>query len=233
MDRYNCGGWLCTDLVSFLITEAAGGELPAFQVVFRTRNPEVRKRITQKELIKLSIGRDYKEVQPIEMMLYTSAVSPDGEGQWVISLTGTLNVPKFLNDAKVQAITSSGKDAIVSVASNTFKVVDECKASSDSQTWIQANISDRKFIKDIWKHTYIPGSFPLLAIGIDSTFIVKDINSLTASTPRFDLTKDVALSGTALESSSFGFINNWAGFGRERYVRTLEDSTEVCLHSVE
>jgi len=220
------------DLISFLVTEAAGGELPAFQVTFKIRDPEVRKRINQKEIVNISIGRDYKEVQPVGMMIYSSGVIPDGQSQWIVSLTGTLNVPKFLTDAKIKEHVGTGTGTLAKVASTTFKIDDTSTPSEDSQTWIQYGISDRKFLKEVWQHTNIPKSFPLVAISLDGTFILKDITTVTSSKARYDLTKDVVLSTAAEEITKFGLINNWTGFKRSGVESNIESGTDRTLTEI-
>lgn len=221
------------DLVSFTIDELTGNVLPMFEITFYTEDSELIRFINEGNTINVSFGDVQNEMLTAELFIMKPEITRLGMQRFLIHAKGMYHVPQFLTDAKMKAYKNkSSLEVIKEIASIYFKKQKiEISATSDKQTWLQHNITDRKFLNELWMHSYIPGgSFMLTGISSDGTFIVKDMVSLKKEQPKWSFVsgvapasdKDIKVEGDYEVMSGNTFINHYIGYGRQRRMRSLE-----------
>ncbi len=177
---------------------------------------------------------DYK------FIIHNSSTNRFGQGKITCVANGTLSALSYHANNLLITPKQDGHTTIKQVTSKQF-IFDTniLVPPSDTMNWIQPNISDKKFVSDVWLHTYIPDSFIATGISMDNHFIIRDVKKkFNAGITDWNLTsnvttdKDINYDGDYSHDSKAGFINAWMGYTREKPIYDL-DSGEFSLVSQE
>lgn len=230
------------DLLKFTLIEEAGNSLPSFELVFKTRDSKILKYFNEGNLIKYQFGVDEDKLNDCPLRVLKKEFKKLGQGEVVIRLVGLYDALEYVTNCKIMDYSDkSGIEVIDEVAGNYFLKNFNVTSSSDSQTWLQHNIPDKKFINDVWMHSYIDNSFIAIGITSEGEFILKDIKKDLAEKNgepiwRFvqnvnNEEKDITYEGDFSIDSQSGFINHWLGYGRKKSIRVLENAEDSLLES--
>lgn len=221
------------DLISFLLVEEAGNVLPSFELGFTTKDEKILSYLNEGNSLKITFGRTKDNLIDVSLSVLYLETNKGGESKYMIELKGLLSSLPYVSVGKINIFESlSGVEVINQIASNYFIPTFGITKSSDSQNWIQANIPDKKFVNDVWMHSYMADSFIGIGISSDGKFILKDMKALVSEeslykfTTNPEKTKDVYYDGDYKVVSKTGFFNHWVGYGRQKHVFNLEDGTE-------
>lgn len=225
------------DLLDFTIIEEAGNVLPSFEAIFSLSDLEILSKIHEGNTLDVVMGAKQTEMSNLSLVPLSRNVQKQGEGKYLVRLAGLCNSMKYILDCKTRAFSSqSGTDAISAIVGTHFDV-DSNAFSKDTQTWIQPNCSDKKFVNNIWMHCDMGTSFLALGITSDGEFIIKDILSSLSADPawRFvdDLTgksdNEVLYDSDFVTAGESGFLNQWVGYERIKSVYTLESGANASI----
>ncbi len=222
-----------SELNEFTIIEEAGSALPTFLLEFNTDDDRILPRLNESTSLRLVFGKDVDSSFDVPLYVSTMRQINNGDGAITVSVKGLLDKTAYLS-LPVLNITAkqSGVAAAMSAASNNFKVDSNVATSIDSQSWIQANSTDKNFISNALLHANGGSSFFASAITIDGKFRIRDVKKhiLTSFGLNYDwrfttkpaLSNDILYDGAPAVTSKNGFLNTIAGYGKEVYEQVLE-----------
>lgn len=187
----------------------------------------------------VSFGSTVDDMVSVPLSIQGKTIARQGETKHMISLSGIYAANGYLQDSRISI--SAKKSAIEVMTekalANGFNIpLTNLKKSSDSQVWIQPNISDKKFVSDeLWLHSDLNGGIPAIGISSQGDFIVKDLKQAGATKPIWNFKynpsakNEIAYDGDYVTNDSTGFINSWMGYGREKIVYDLEEGEQSTL----
>lgn len=228
-------------LSEFTIIEVAGNLLPTFQAKFIT-DIGISKYLSEKNALKVQFGKNLNSLMDIEFLITKSVITKVGGNNVDVSIAGILNANKYVAQPVIKIYPKCKFiDALKSCVSGIFKV-DTNVSGSESQNWIQHNITPKKFINDNYLNMDLGDSFPAIAITANRVMIVKDIKkSLKGGINghQFKLTpegsgedgKEVYYKGDYIDESNAGLINNWLGYGRKTVEYNLSSGVESTFNT--
>jgi hypothetical protein len=225
------------DLVSLLIIEEAGGVLPSFELSFYTEEEDIIGYINEGNNVKISLGKNKNSLLDYSMVVLSFESTSVGQTKYQITLSGLYNSLKYLTDGNVYISDKiSGVEEMSRIGGQYFNVVSNITSSSDSQNWIQPNISDRAFISEIWLRSYIPGSFLLFAISSEGDFILKDVKTLVGTDAIWEFlpsekskSNQIIFDPRYTAKTSTGVFNQWLGYNREKNVFNVDDGESSII----
>ncbi len=229
------------NLVTFKVLEFTGNVLPKWEIMFNTADDNLAARLHEGNDLEVSFGRNPTEPTTTKLVAERRTKSQAGDGFYTIYMSGLYsnlgymsNPKKFISEKKsgIEVIKDVVQGAGFSVGANDFNI----DQSEDSQRWIQHNISDRRFVTNVWMHSFLRDSFLCVGITTDGNFVLKDLRRLFAEAPKWNFVvgdvvndNDIVYDPDPVTDSSAGFINAWMGRGRERVIHDLEAGTQVNL----
>jgi hypothetical protein len=229
------------NLVSFKIVERAGNILPVFELVFDTHDSNLPAFLNEGNILIVSLGRDQDNSYDVHFTISRVTKTMKGEGLRGYYINGTMAPISYLSTPNI-LITDplTGLEVLKQISLNSF---DDFVTNLDSgvsddlpMRWIQYNISDKRFLNDVWMHTWLQDSFLGLGISTYENFIVKDIRKLAGQDPDFKFgivgEEDptvVLVDPDYVIDKQTGFINAWLGRGRQRLVYSLEDELDITV----
>jgi len=225
------------DLVSLLVVEEAGGYLPSFELNFFTSKEEIIPYLNEGNEIKISLGKDKNELLDYSMKILSIEKTRVGQNKYQIVLHGMYNQLRYLSDCKISISDErSGVEEILRISSGYFNNVSNISSSSDSQHWIQPNISDRSFISNIWLRSYRPESFTIMGISSEGDFILKDVKTLMEDNPQFEFIPEgkkkenqIIFDPGYTDQITTGIVNQWLGYNREKSLFNIDNGVESTL----
>lgn len=163
------------DLELFKIVEEAGGYLPIFEMRFTTFDTKVIQAVNEGNILVVSMGVTPENAFSSRFRITNATTYQAGDNKRMIHMLGMYDAREYQNNQKVSiSEEKSGIEVIREIASRYFKVKGNVTESQDSQRWIQPTVSDMRHISEIWKHSSLANSFPLIGVGALGTFIIKD-----------------------------------------------------------
>jgi hypothetical protein len=222
------------DLEEFTEVSEAGNVLPTFELVFWTGNERIFGLLHEGNELLVSFGRTLSESRDYILHVTGMKAKNNVEGRHLLRCVGVLSRMKYVSNTKRRIVGPlSGVEAAKQVVEeNGFTWDSNVDESDDTMRWIQANTSDRKFVSDVLKHSYVPGSFLAAGIASDGRFVLRDVRKLGRETDPawvFSQSTDELKDNEILYDpdpdyeSETGFVNYWTGYGQERAVFSLED----------
>lgn len=225
------------DLEFFMTQEEAGNVLPTFELVFTTRDEDVPALLNEGSELLASFGKDLtNDIDDVKLLVQKASFSRQGTEKINCTVKGILSKLEYHKINKFITDKQDGIQTIKNVVSKNFIFDSNVSLTNDKMNWIQYNISDKKFINDVWLHTYIPNSFLAVAISLNNKFILRDIKKkFQSATFDWNLTavsnseKDIVYDGDYVIQNNSGWINAWTGYKRTKSFYDLEDGefTEV------
>lgn len=227
------------DFKLFTIVEEAGNVLPTFVLIFDIDDESVMEQLNEGNPIVVGFGENSEEMEKNRMTLVGSKIHTSGSGprRRRIEVTGVLNALDYLSKS-VQRITKKIKPMeamkLALPSSLEFDGADT-ETEKDEQYWIQPNISNKRWVNDLWLHMNIPGSFPLVGITADGKFRVRDVKKLVqkkvdwvflSDSPIPPRAEEIIYYGVPVINQQNGFINSWFGYGRKKDITEIETGEE-------
>lgn len=226
-----------TELNEFTIIEEAGNLLPTFELEFNTFDETILPKLNETQPLNLLFGVDRDTAFDVPLSISTFVQIENGREGVTINIKGIYRANEYITQAVLNITNKqSGIEAIIDAASQSFKVESNITKSTDSQNWIQYNISNKKFVTDTLLHSYKNNTFFIPAITIEGKFVLKDImEDLARGNGEYDYrlimnpkkTNDIPYDNNPVITSNTGFLNNVIGYGREVFEQNLEASTVV------
>lgn len=208
----------------FLLVEQAGNVLPTFELVFWTVDDEVLKYCNEGNDIDVEFGVDAGSTENTTLRITKADFARMGEDKRYVYLEGIYSAPKYIANNRLQITDEkSAAEVIREVARRHFEVKGNLSKSNDKQRWVQSNVSDKKWVNELWMHMDLGDSFPAVAIGVDGAFQLVDVKKHLGGQdyawrftmrPR-DQAKDIEPYGNVQFGSRSGFVNQWVGYGRK------------------
>lgn len=224
------------NLIRFALIEQAGNAMPRFEMAFTTTDDSILRRLNEGNVLKVSYGRDSSQLHDVNLSISRVTGPIRGAEERFIYINGLLRTAGYNSNPKTRIFEQlSGLEVLRQIADESFLVETgdfNRDTSEDVQNWIQHNISDKRFVNEVWMHSYLSESF--LGLGVTSTgkFVVKDMKRLASSTPSYLFTttlQENVVGRPILYDSDFqvdsrmGLINAWLGRGRDKLVYDLEE----------
>ena len=177
---------LPTDLLQLVIEERIGLFLPIASIIFVVRDEGLLYELRSEKDWILTIGKD----QPEKTMIFRiqkKNIKRRSEHEYLVKLACINHNTDFISKSKIRNFNSTSKNVFNSIISEYFSVTDESNSSKDSMNWIQYNITDKKFLTEVWMHSYIPDSVILPCIHSDDKVYLRDLKSVMTSEEKWKL----------------------------------------------
>ena len=184
--------FLTEDQLLFLkIVEIAHNTLPEFEVQFKITNSNILKMLNETNTLRLQMGQKDIEID-INLKVYKKHIEMKSDGNFTITARGLLFNKDFLFTPQRRCFGNttsagqmiSGLEVIAGVARETFKSVESnVEASQDYMLRIQPNVSNKKFIDEVWKTLYTPETMILLGITTAGKYKIRDLKKLAPTKP--------------------------------------------------
>tara|TARA_Y100000310_G_scaffold272037_1_gene286809 strand:- start:848 stop:1975 length:1128 start_codon:yes stop_codon:yes gene_type:complete len=218
---------------NFNIIETAGNALPEFELIFNHSDEELFKYFNEGNDLKVSVGVEQSELSDIKLAITKWECTRIGDSLRRFTLMGLYSALDYISDTKIKISDRlSGIEVMNTVAGLHFTQQFGVSASTESQYWIQHNITDKKYINDIWFKSNLVNSFIAIGISIDGKFILEDVKAKLKQEPDWKMVttdpqndKELLYDGDYAIISNSGFINHWAGYGRKKIVYDIEEDT--------
>ena len=183
--------------------------------------------------VKFRLGR-MDQVNDINMFISKVDINPSGDDQYSVRLEGLLDASDYVSFRRCR--TSNGPERSVEVIKRVvemyFDYRSNIQGTDNRQIWVQPSISDRHFVTNLWRSTYIPESWPAVAItAFNPTFRLIDVFKLLRKVPvDWELGPAVGdgdrripiLAGVNSKTNS-GIINQLYGYPTKLRVESLDD----------
>lgn len=225
------------DLVSLLVVEEAGGGLPSFELSFYTDEEDLLGYINEGNEIKIALGKNLNKLLEYRMVVLSTEKIKVGKSKYQITIQGLYNKLEYLSDCKIHiSDKKSGIEEILRISGQYFNNIANISNSSDSQYWIQSNISDRAFVSNLWLRSYISGSFPIIGISSEGDFILNDVKILMGGNHKFEFVPHTKKQENQIlfdpgypVKTTTGIVNQWVGYNREKSLFNIDDGVESTL----
>lgn len=233
----NFNDFLTDDQIDYLkIVEIAHNTLPEFEFVFKIQNSQILKMLNETNLLRLQMGQKEFEID-VNLKVYKKVIVIKSDGNYEITASGLLFNKDFLFTPQRRCFgncTSSGQmisglEVIAGVARETFKAVESnIEASQDYMLRIQPNVSNKKFIDELWKTLYVPESMVLLGITTAGKYKIRDVKKLSSTNPKWYFShtasaREIPFKGDCTLTDESG-VNNYL-FGYIRQQELCSDDT--------
>lgn len=220
-------------LVTFSIIEEAGNVLPSFLLEMELIEEEVIKAFNEGNPLFVEYGRDLEHLKMCRLRILRMDTNPAGNDKRMVLLRGLLDEMGWLNTTHCNLYPNMTALEVMRKVAEPYFLFDTTLTSQDRMNWIQPNISNKRFVNEVWMHTNLPGAAPLVAITADKRFIVKSTaqlnNEIKWKLTSGNLIDDTFIpyqGGYSLESRS-GFFNSWFGYGRHKKVFDWEAGNTI------
>lgn len=223
------------DFIHLVLLEEAGNTLPTFNLSFKVykEKEDIFKYLNEGNIVSIQLGKDPNTTVSSEYVITKCTFSRSGEQMWTVQIYGIQNAMSYLAESKIWASDRiSGVECILEKAEEHFKVESNIKSSSDKQYWVQPNVTDKKFISDVWMHSYRPDSFIGIGISTGGKFILKDMLVGTGAKWKFGHkppSEWIKYHSDYIVDIRSGLMNYWAGFNRVRPVWDADEDAEVDI----
>jgi len=228
------------DLVTFKVIESTGNVLPTWEILFYTGDEAVLAHLNEGNDLEVSYGRNPDETKTSTLAIQRVTKSYAGQDRHQIYANGLFSALGYIsNPGLFISSRQSGVATIKEVVESHFNIGENdfnIESSEDIQRWAQYNISDRRFVNEIWMHSFIRGSFICVGITSDGRFVLKDMRELFAEDPSWVFTigttqesNEIVYDPDPVLDAKTGFINAWLGRGRERVIHDIEAGTSADL----
>jgi len=228
------------DLAEFKLIEEAGNLLPTFELNFKSEDETILPLLNEGSDLDVQFGQDRDSLQDIALSVIKVKSQREGLSARNYQVIGILSALPYITDSQLSISTSkSGVEVLKDIVSKNFKTKFNILKSNDKQIWIQPNSSDKKFVNELWMHSFLNNSFIATAISAESKFILKDIKKdldrsfgkefdfRFTNTPK--TSTDIPYDRDYILETQTGFLNNWMGYGREKLVYLLETGLDEFI----
>lgn len=220
------------NLQYFKTVNEVGNILPSFELVFDTHEKDAFLYIKEKNLIVTSIGDGFFFGPSQEWVIITYTVHKS-EGKYRYKISGLLNKTKYITQSYIYITDDKNStDAIAEIAGKHFSVI-KATSSVDVQKWIQPNITDRRFISDILKYSFMPDNFILTGIDEFGFFYIKDgqalLNEGPIETLHYNGKDGIAFLSDYEFRDRTGVMSFWLGKNKSKVIYKVEDGFQEQL----
>lgn len=207
------------NLDHFTLIEEVGGDLPTFELVFQSTDATLISHLNEGSAFDCRITDPQGNSTICKLAVVTAVTNRMGAAGYRHMVRGTSNHTGYNLNQRVRLTEKmSSVDAIKLAASPYFDVTGIEAQSNDQQTWIQHNISDRRFIYDCWMHCDLADSFPLLAITANGQLRLRDAAKVARAAPKATLGigTNYPIDPEMQVTNSSSFLNSQGAYGLEQ-----------------
>ena len=222
-----------SDLIEFTLIEETGNCLPSFDLKFQFTIDDLRSYLVENNplLVKFGVSRD--DMEDIPLVIFSKDVYRIDNTRWRADISGFYNATGFLSGDKITSYSNKGvgipaTSALQTCVGKYFSFDTNITKSSDRQVWLQEEETDRSFTCKAWLHSYLPNSFPSVAITADGRYLYRDMMKAFAQRPAYTFvnynssnSNYLTYSGKLESESDIGFFNDYAGYGKSKRVYNM------------
>ena len=218
------------DFATCTVIEEAGNKLPSFELAFNSDSSALLSKVNEGNIINMSLGKTPENMVDIPLRVLSRNTPKQGDSKQAVLLAGLRDNLDYASGGTINITDKmSGVEAIKETVSKHFTPKFNIDKSQDSQNWVQPNVSDMKFIRDTWLHSYVNKSFIAVGITTGGEFILKDIRKEIHNEPlwnfvveRSDDARDIVYDRDYAPNVKTGFLNKIIGYGKSRHLKDLD-----------
>ncbi len=210
----------------FSCIEEIGNVIPAYKFVFEANDPKLLDYLKDKSVLTTSYGVNGNRTPSIDWTISKRRVNRSTEGKYFVTITGLLNVLPYITQHHIKVFDKlSSTDVMQKVLKKEFNTVNfNCDKFQDKQYWIQPNITNRRFIENLLRHSYKSDDFLVTYISMFNEFQAINAKKMMEQSPVATIGYN---QGTSFQSdytfeSRSGFIAGWMGKNRTRINNKFE-----------
>lgn len=219
------------NLGSFTLIEQVGNILPRFELSFITLDDEILSHLHEGNDLRVSFGRNTNDLTDATLAIIEMESSKKQSAR-DIGVAGLYSAIKYTTETNnFISEELNALEVMNEIVSQHFIPEFNIEADESLQRWIQYNISDMKFINQLWLHSFLEESFIATGITSDGRFLAVDVKKSFEDDFAFKFTQKESSSepNSINYDSDFslkvdrGFVNNFVGYPRERLIFGFED----------
>lgn len=221
------------DLLSACLVSRVGFEVPEIELIFKFSDQKLIPYLNERASFVVSVGKDTNNLYMDTYTMLKVSYEETGQGAYVAHLVGISGDPAYAKQPRRRAAFKTSvemaENLLVSALGAKVEVDPDLRAY-DHMLWVQPNMSDYKFLYEIWKHSYLKQSMWLPAINferkpkivdlrkqagkidlnklptITTGIVPKGARNMYSCLPQFEILADTAVS------------NNFGGYAKQRQV---------------
>jgi len=222
-----------SDLLNCQIVETAGIALPYASITFRTPDVNIKNKIIENNPITIKLGESQTNAEIFDISLAEKKILTDSSEQYfIIHFVGFLQDKSFLIDRKIECYTGNSLNVLQQLTSEYFTNTLDTSVTSVIDVpgkWRQCNETAQMFMSEVWLHMNIKPSVPLVAITKSGNVLLRDLETIKKSTPKWVFTPNEVVETNEIryynkfKPKSHKFTSNlYAGYGRVISIPTTE-----------
>ncbi len=207
---------------TFTVIEEVGNVLPSFRLEIKLIEEDVIQVFNEGNVLKVSYGRDQDHMRSCALRVLRMDTYPDGDDFRRVLLSGLVDAIGWLNTSYCRYYQNkTSLEVIQEVGGEYFNVVLNGNTARDTMTWLQSGTTNKRFINEVWLHSNIPDTVPLVGITADKRFIVRTASQLKEIDWRLVYSglngpTDIPYQSNYHVEVRSGFMNSWYGYGRDK-----------------
>jgi len=224
-------------LLQFIIQESAGGNLPLFEIQFRTNQVETIPKLNEGNEITCRFGLSSDDAVDMNLRIQKVHFLKDSGDFMTITIKGLVGNSGYLRNSEIKGFSQKTSNDVIkeTVNENGLKFTEHptgITTPSDRQNWIRNNQTPTAFIEEVWKHSYInDNDFYLFGITKDSKFIFGQYSKMVLADTKYTLDSNgwtdngIVYNSDYIITNNAGLHNAIAVYNKEKRVYNIEDGT--------
>jgi len=201
-------------LIHFIIQESSGGDLPLFEMHFRSNITETIVMVNEGNKISCRFGISEKDAVDVSMVIQKVELNRDSDNFISFIIKGFIGNHQFLNESKIEGFKNKKSVDVIK------KTTEDCgfnyKAhktgidpTNDTQNWIRYNQSPKSFIENTWKRSYVSDDdFLVYCINKESTLVLAQYSKIALAEPKWVLDVNGLTENSIVYNSDYVIRNN-------------------------
>ena len=218
------------------IEETSDLGLPTCNFTFHSHDLDKVRRYTKRgEVIPIGIGDWTMDILvENEFKVQNKKIATfQGNDNWSVNLSCILNKPDYYHKHRMRTFNTWGdkwrsSDVIAKVWQDVG-LIPKVHSSKDKMLWLQANVSDRRFLEEVVHHAWYGEGKPV-AYGIKKNDEAFYQPFETLLSPKFTIGNmegvDIPIEGWGIQVND-GFASGWMGYDRINPTHRTEDGYDI------
>lgn len=231
------------DLISYVDVSYTGFDLPAVEIIFSFSDKNLVPYLCEKAIFVVSIGADMDSQIQSTFNIVTADVQQKVKGKWNARIVGIYDRLQYIKNPKKQVYGQYSCEVAKQILQESLGKPVKCKVdvrSKDHMFWLQSNMSNYRFLYELWQHQYIPDSIWLTAIDFEGQPIMTDLRKQAKSQPKVMLTTGNTTTDNTYSildafdvRSNSGITNNFGGYAKTKPIHNMDEARTTTAQKKE
>lgn len=207
---------------ALIMIQTVGGQLPSFEMRFKSASPEVHKKINEGSPLTITYGRDLEGMTTSTFSISNPVITRGGQDNYSYFIKGVLNHQSYINNQSVQIHKSKSSKEVIEICAGRNGLSPDVKASpDDTMNWVQAGVTDFEMIQETYLRSWMGSDSTCASVAITpaSEFRYYDLKKKYSSedwkvsSDDSIMHADVNIGIDYKIENGNSMLNNWMGYG--------------------